>query len=87
MGVLQCCCCLFVVFYVTNVDFERPFFFQDQPLGSGNGMRYGKRHFRCRDDHSLFVPIEAALSEEDFEGKPSSNRATGTEAPGNFEKG
>ena len=41
-------------------------------------MLDGKQHFICAKDYALFVPSGAVLSEDDFEGKPLTDK---TDAP------
>ena len=47
--------------------FLRVFVKQDTTDGRGTGKLHGKQLFVCRKDCALFVPIEAVISEENFD--------------------
>ena len=46
--------------------------------GRGTGKLHGRQVFVCRKDCALFVPIEAVISEKDFDVNPVNTRSTRT---------
>ena len=51
--------------------------------GSGNGKLRGKQLFVCRINFAAFVPVEAVVPEEDFDGYARKATTEGTSQEGN----
>ena len=56
----------------------RVFVTQDTRDGRGTGKLHGRQMFVCRKNFALFVPIEAVVSEEDFDENPVNFRSRRT---------
>ena len=52
-------------------------------IGNGTGKLHGKQVFVCKRNYAVFLPIEAVILEEDFDGNARKVAMEGTSQEGN----